>query len=164
MLRLVAEGDAADLLTCYADPMARLYFNSDTCTSNFFFDSVAEMRECIKIWLISYTRQEYVRFSIIDTHSKHAVGTIEMFGMVGKYKTDRGIFRLDIASKYEKATYLNQLYSLGLSNFFDIFAVNLIVTKAIPTAVERVNVLQKLGFTSYDFPGRQNYWCRYRKQ
>lgn len=158
ILRLVTEDDAADLLTCYSDTSARPIFNSDTCTSNFFYDTSDEMSDCIKMWLNSYVRKEFVRFSIIDKFSSHAVGTIEMFGMVGKYKTTRGILRLDIMSKYEEAAYLDELFTLCLNDFFDLFAVNQIVTKAIPQAVKRVNILKKLGFVVYDFPEREYYW------
>lgn len=158
ILRLVTEDDAADLLTCYSDTNARPIFNSDTCTSNFFYDTSDEMSDCVKMWLNNYTQKEFVRFSIIDKWSDHAVGTIEMFGMVEKHKTTRGILRLDIASKYEEAAYLNELFSLCLKDFFDLFAVNQIVTKAIPEAVKRVNILKKLGFVAYDFPEREYYW------
>lgn len=158
ILRLVSEEDAADLLTCYSDTSARPIFNSDTCTSNFFYDTSDEMRECIKIWITCYFRKEFVRFSIIDKFSGHAVGTIEMFGMVGKYKISRGILRLDIMSKYEEAKYLDELFTLCLNNFFELFAVNQIVTKAIPQAVKRVNILNKLGFKEYYFPEREYYW------
>lgn len=172
ILRLVTEDDAADLLTCYSDTNARSIFNSDTCTSNFFYDTSDEMSDCIKMWLNSYVRKEFVRFSIIDKCSSHAVGTIEMFGMVGKYKTtqdawravqqsgttSRGILRLDIMSKYEEAVCLDELFTLCLKDFFDLFAVNQIVTKAIPQAGKRVNILKKLGFVVYYFPEREYYW------
>jgi len=172
ILRLVTEDDAADLLTCYSDRNTRPIFNSDTCTSNFFYDTSDEMSDCIKMWLNSYVRKEFVRFSIIDKCSSHAVGTIEMFGMVGKYKTtqdawravqrsgttSRGILRLDIMSKYEESVYLDELFTLCLKDFFDLFAVNQIVTKAIPEAVKRVNILKKLGFVAYNFPEREYYW------
>ncbi len=158
ILRLVNEGDAADLLTCYCDPSARSIFNSDTCTGNFFFDTSDEVGKCIKAWLDCYAREEFVRFSIVDKNTGKAVGTIEMFGMVGKYKTTRGILRLDIASKYEEAAYLNELFSLCLKEFFDLFGVLQIVTKAVPEAAKRVGILKKLGFAAYDFPEREHYW------
>lgn len=158
ILRLVQEDDAAGLLTCYSDPNARAIFNSDACTGNFFFDTSDDIMICIKAWLDCYAREDFVRFSIVDKAAHHAVGTIEMFGMVGKYKTTRGILRLDIASKYEEAAYLIELFSLCLKEFFDLFGVHQIVTKAIPEAVTRVGVLKMLGFASYDFPERSHYW------
>jgi RimJ/RimL family protein N-acetyltransferase len=158
ILRLVQEDDAADLLTCYSDPYARAIFNFDTCTSNFFYDTSNEIRECIKVWLDCYSREDFVRLAIVAKNTHRAVGTIEMFGMVGRYKTTRGILRLDIASKYEEAAYLNELISLCLNEFFDLFNVNQIVTKAIPEAVKRVDILKKLGFSAYDFPEREHYW------
>lgn len=158
ILRLVAQEDAADLLTCYADAKARPIFNSDTCTSDFFFDTAEEMGGCIKMWLGSYDRREFLRFSIVSKESGHAVGTIEMFGMVGVYKTERGILRLDIASKHEQEAYLEELFSICIGEFFDLFGVRLIVTKAVPEAAQRVEVLKKLGFAAYDFPEREHYW------
>ena len=159
LLRLVTKEDAADLLACYSDPNARLFFNSDTCTSDFFFNTAIEMNDCIKSWLDCYTGEEFVRFAIVDRRSGRAVGTIEMFGTVGKYQTSRGILRLDIASRYEEAPYLNELFSLCLKEFFDLFAVTRIVTKAIPAAVQRVSALKTLGFAPYDFPEREHYWA-----
>jgi RimJ/RimL family protein N-acetyltransferase len=158
LLRLVQEDDAADLLTCYSDPNARVIFNSDMCSSSFYYDTSNEVRECIKAWLGCYAREEFVRFSIVDKSTHHAIGTIEMFGMVGKYKTARGILRLDIASKYEESAYLNELFSLCLKEFFELFGVQQIVTKAIPEAAVRVDILNKLVFTAYDFPEREHYW------
>lgn len=158
ILRLIAEGDAADLLICYSDKKARPIFNSDTCTGNFFMETMDDMRVCIKAWLDSYKREEFVRFSIIDKYSDHTIGTIEMFGKIGKYNTSRGILRLDIASKYEEKDFLNELFSLCLKEFFHLFAVDQIVTKAIPEAVNRVNILKDLGFVKYDFPEREHYW------
>lgn len=158
MLRLVREDDAAGLLTCYSDPYARAIFNSDTCTGNFFFDTSDDVMICIKAWLDCYAREDFVRLSIVDKSTRQAVGTIEMFGMVGKYKTTRGILRLDIASKYEEAVYLDELFSLCLKEFFDLFGVFKIVTKAIPEAAKRVGILKKLGFAAYDFPEREHYW------
>lgn len=159
VLRLVAENDAADLLSCYSDADARPIFNSDMCTSNFYYDTASEILSCIKIWIFCYTEKDFIRFSIIDKQSHRAVGTIEMFGMVGKYKTPRGILRLDIASGYEEDAYLTELFSVCLNHFFDVFGVSQIVTKAIPEAVKRVQVLKNLGLIAYDFPEREHYWA-----
>jgi RimJ/RimL family protein N-acetyltransferase len=158
ILRLITEEDTDDLFLCYSDVNARPVFNSDTCTSNFFYDNLEDMRHCVKMWIDSYNRKEFIRFSVVDKHSQHAVGTIEMFGMIGKYKTSRGILRLDIASKYENPTYLTELFTVCQNEFFELFAVNQIVTKAVPEAVTRVNVLKRLRFESYDFPEREHYW------
>jgi hypothetical protein len=86
------------------------------------------------------------------------VGTIEMFGMVGVYKVNRGILRVDIISEYEKEKYLSEIFGVCIDEFFDEFAVELIATKAIPMAECRINSLLGLGFEPYDFPERQNYY------
>lgn len=158
ILRMVVEDDAADLLTCYSDPNVRLLFNSDTCTSNFCYETIKDMSNCINIWIECYTRKDFVRFSIIDKSSNKAVGSIEVFGMIGRYKISRGILRLDIASKYEEEAYLSELLLLSINKFFDLFDINQIVTKAIPKALIRIEVLKKLGFETYDFPEREYYW------
>ena len=157
-LRLVTEDDSLDLLMCYSDPEARKIFNSDTCTSDCCYNTIEEMHDCIKGWVNAYVQKEFVRFAIIDKSINRAVGTIEMFGMVGKYKTPRGILRLDIASMYEAEGYLYELFSLCIKEFLALFAVNQVVTKAIPEAANRIVTLGALGFEAYDFPGREHYW------
>lgn len=158
ILRLVKEEDSSDLLNCYSDQESRKLFNSDTCTSNFFYNTLAEMKECIHIWLSSYYSEDFVRFSIIDKHAKSAVGTIEIFGFVGKYKVKRGILRLDIASSYEDPASISALMSLCIKEFYDLFQITEIVTKAAPDAVIRIQVLKDLGFLPYTFPERKYYW------
>lgn len=161
LLRLVSEEDAADLLDCYLDDKARAVFNSDNCTSDFFYNSIEEMCYCISQWLGCYTRHEFVRFAIVDKEKGRACGTVEIFGMVGAYKTERGLLRLDIKSEYENKADLYELLSLCINEFFILFGVKQIVTKAAPVTKERINALKELGFKGYDFPGREFYWVFY---
>lgn len=158
LLRLVTEEDAVDLLSCYSDKKAQVLFNSDCCTSDFCYTTRNEMQGCIRMWLDSYIRGDFVRFAIVDVHTEKAVGTIEMFGYVGTYKVTRGILRLDLASAYEKESVLKELISLCGKEFFRIFGVNEMVTKAAPWAAERISAVKALGFTPYDFTGREYYW------
>ncbi len=157
-LRLVRMEDAEDLLACYSDPKAQPLFHREGCTSDFRYQRLEEMQECIAFWLEGYRVEGYVRFAIIDKASAHAIGTIEMFGKVGQYKTPSGILRLDIASKYEKEPYLSELFSLCAAEFFPLFDVEEMMTKAIPSAGARIAAVSALGFAPREMPGRKHIW------
>jgi len=160
ILRLVAEEDAENLLACYSDPKAQEFFNIDNFPHDCKFNTVEEMLKNINFWLMEYSKEAYVRFAIIDKSANKAVGTIEMFGMVGAYKTDPGILRVDIASDYENIAYLKEIFNVCIENFYSLFAVKHITTKAIPQAVSRVHVLLETGFHAEDFNGRAHYYLR----
>jgi RimJ/RimL family protein N-acetyltransferase len=162
ILRLVRVEDAEDLLQCYADPRAQEVFNADDCTSDFRYQTLAEMQNCIRFWLGEYEDQAYVRFAVVDKACARAVGTIEMFGMIGKYRTLRGALRLDIASAFEGEPLLCELFSLCVDDFYALFAVEQIVTKALPAAEERIAALRSIGFTPFAWPepGLEHYWLR----
>ena len=159
-LRLVLENDAEELLTCYSDPKAQEFFNIDNLPHDCNFNTIEEVQECIEYWLMEYSQEAYIRFCIVDKSTNKAIGTIEMFGKVGKYKTDPGILRIDIASDYEKTAYLKELLLICVENFYSLFGVNAIVTKAIPKAVNRLEALQEAGFHAGDFHGRNDYHKR----
>ncbi|MCL2019187.1 MAG: GNAT family N-acetyltransferase [Oscillospiraceae bacterium] len=161
VLRLVSENDADDLLTCYSDPKAQEFFNIDNFPIDCKFNTTDEMLKCIKYWLMEYEQEAYIRFAIIDKSTNRAVGTIEMFGMVGKYKTEVGILRIDIASIYEKDVFLSELFRVCVENFYTLFEVEGIATKAVNNAVERVSALKKLGFQAEDYNGRSHYYLLY---
>lgn len=158
VIRLISEDDAEGLLKCYSDENARLIFNSDNCTGDFHINTPHEMLDTVMAWLGCYERQEFIRFTIVDKKNKFAVGTVEMFGMVGEYKVDMGILRVDISSEYEEEEYLSEIFGLCIGEFFDVFGVKKIVTKAIPIAESRIGALMGLGFTPYDFPDRKHYF------
>jgi len=141
ILRLVSEYDSEDLLKCYSDSKAQKIFNTDKCSGDFCIYKIEDMLNCIKAWLYAYSQEEFIRFAIIDRSLSKAVGTVEMFGYVGKYKTKTGILRVDVSFEYEKKHYLNEIFSISNENFFDLFEVDIIATKAIPQAVERRNAL-----------------------
>ena len=159
-LRLVDLEDAKDLLTCYSDPNAQRFFNVDNFPIDCTFNTVDEMAKYIKFWLAEYADEMYVRFSIIDKKSKKTIGTAEMFGTVGKYMSDPGILRIDIASSYESKSFLKEILSVCVKEFYELFKVRTIATKAIPEAVERVLALQDMGFCTGDFNEREHYYLR----
>ena len=160
MLRLVQIEDADDLIICYSDPKAQVLFNIDNFPADCRYKTVEEMLGCIDFWLTEYAGEAYIRFCIVDKSSGKAVGTIEMFGMVGAYKVDPGILRIDIASNYEHTPYLDELLNICSENFYDLFGVSNIVTKAIPQANNRINALTAAGFHPCDFNGRAHYYLR----
>lgn len=152
MLRLVTLDDTEDLMKCYSDPKAQKLFNSANCTSDFCFKSLNELHKYIRCWLDAYERQEFIRYAIVDKTANRAVGTIEMFGMIGQYKAETGILRLDIISEFETERYLAELISLCITEFFLMFDVSHIVTLAIPEAENRIKSLKQMGFSVCDVP------------
>lgn len=147
-LRLVTLDDAADLLTCYADPAAAPIFNSDNCTSDFVFSTVEAMERCIRFWLADYACAGYVRFSIVDRGTGRAVGTVECFARPGE-DADYGrtaMLRLDLPSRYETREDISELLGLLEAHLYEDFGVESVLTKAIPAAVERVAALRAAGF------------------
>lgn len=160
ILRLIAEEDAEGLLACYSDSKAQQFFNTDNCSGDFCMYKIEDMLNCIKAWLYAYAQQEFVRFAIVDKLSGKTIGTAEMFGYVGAYKTRTGILRVDVVSGYEKTRYLNEILHIANENFFDVFEVDTIATKASPQAVERRNSLAQAGFCEDKAFERPYYFTR----
>ena len=162
MLRLVSEDDAIDLLGCYSDTKAQQFFNTDGFPKDCNFNTIEEMQSYIKFWLMEYSQGAYIRFSVVDKAVNKAIGTIEMFGMVGQYKTEIGILRIDISSAYENKPHLKELLKVCIDNFYDLFEVKGIATKAISQASNRIAVLTEAGFKPGEFNGRPNYFLHWK--
>jgi RimJ/RimL family protein N-acetyltransferase len=157
IIRLVEKSDAEDLLGCYSDVNAQKYFNAYNCTSDFKWKTLEEINEYMDFWIQAYNDRAFVRFSIVQKLIKKAIGTIEFFG--GPY----GVLRIDIKSEYEKEEYLKDIIEISVNNFYKLFNTNRIITKAIPEAVDRINVLMDYGFIEYTQdmnPPRNNYYFR----
>ncbi len=163
LLRLVSESDSEDLLKCYSDGKAQPLFNTDRCSGDFCMYRIEDMVQCIKAWLFAYSEQEFIRFAIVDRSLSKAVGTVEMFGYVGTYKVTTGILRVDILSGYENARYLAELFNVCGENFFDLFGVDAIATKAMPQAVERRKALAETGFHEGSAYEGEHYFLRTKK-
>ena len=149
-LRLVEETDARDLLSCYADPASRTLMNEDYCLGGFNFDTEAQMLDCLRIWRQVYETRDFIRWAIVDKETNCAVGTIEMFG------GEMGVFRLDVASRFEKEPYLSEL--TGLTNTFHLlFATERIVTKVPHHAQARRAAFAALGYHQAQIEGREHY-------
>lgn len=163
-LRLVEPTDANDLLTCYSDPAAVRFMNSDNCSSDFNYVTLEQMQACIGFWLREYAAGGYVRFAVVDRSSVKAVGTIEMFGHQEPGDDLRtGIMRLDLRADHERQGRIGELLQLAEDRFYEVFAVQRIITKAIPEATERIAALESHGFFGLNglFRGRYaHYYTR----
>lgn len=148
LLRLVQMGDAKALIKVYSDEKAVPYFNSDNCHGdNFFYKTIERMQQTIKCWLMEYGRKGYVRWSIIDKLSNEVVGTIELFNRKSKdYFNACGLLRLDLRSDYENEKCILKILSIIIKDAYELFNCNMIATKAIPLAEERIKALKHIGF------------------
>lgn len=146
IFRLVKRNDAEDLLKCYSDPKAQELFNYVNCRSDFRINTIDEMDKMIDYWLIEYSQQAYVRFSIVDKSTKRAIGTIEMFGKIGQYKVDCGILRIDVESGFENKATLLEVINMCVDNFYILFDLKEMATRIIPKALDRIEALAKNSF------------------
>jgi [ribosomal protein S5]-alanine N-acetyltransferase len=149
ILRFVLESDAEDLLKCYSDPASAKIFNSDNCTSNFIYHSLEEMKKCIQFWIQNYENQCFIRFSIIDKKINKAVGAIECFAKQGTFEKNFGrvgVLRIDLVSEYETKALITEILNVVYDNFYEVFEVQSIITKAIPEAEQRIEALRKSGY------------------
>ena len=79
-LRLIDASDAQDLFLVYSDEKAVPYFNSDNCNGDTFHYTPPEhMQGAIAAWQQEYSNHGFVRWTILDKKTQHAVGTIELF-------------------------------------------------------------------------------------
>jgi [ribosomal protein S5]-alanine N-acetyltransferase len=142
LLRPVELSNAQDLLQCYSDASAVQRMNADNCTNDFNYKTLDEMRECIQGWLVGHERNDLLRFSIVDKRVGKAVGTIEIYD-----KTETlGVLRLDLRSAYETRDHILELLRLSLEHFYGAFEVRHLLTKAIPSATDRISALRACGF------------------
>lgn len=161
-LRLVQMNDAKDLLKCYSNLRTKEIFTADKYIRDFRYQTLEDMNECIRFWLDEYQNRIYIRFSILDKKTSHAIGTVEMFNATG-HLTDcgaLGVLRLDLTSQYEERPYIQELLELCTTSFYGLFDAKLIVTLAIPSAKERISALHALCFEPFEWPNaeREHYW------
>lgn len=151
-LRQAVEADAYDLLKVYSDPKAVPFFNSDNCHGdNFHYKDLDRMKEAITFWILSYPRQEFVRWSIEDKIKNQVIGTIELFHRDAEdFFTNTGLLRLDLRSDYETKEAVTGLLKLLLPVSYELFDCGQIATKAIPNASERIQALTGFGFQRAD--------------
>ena len=137
-----------ELNKTYADDKDAVpLFNSDNCVNGFYYTSIEEMKDTIAFWKREYQNRYYVRWAIIDKNANCAIGTIELFNRKAKdYFNDCGLLRLDLRSDYEKQDIIEDILGLIIPETRDMFACEMIATKAISIAKERIKALEHKGF------------------
>lgn len=113
--------------------------NADNCTSNFYYQTIEQMQECIAFWLAEYKKRCYVRFAIIEKNTQKAIGTTEIFG--GKY----GVLRIDISTAFEQSQYIEEILCLAIYQFTTDFRIQTLEIKAVNTP-DRIPIIEKYSF------------------
>lgn len=148
ILRKLNIGDSEELFSCYSDPLAAKFFNGDNCGDDFFYTDFDKFKKCVEYWIKSYDIQDFVRFSIINKQKGSIIGTVEICRSYkySKGKEKIGILRIDIASLFETKDSMEELYTVLIDNLYKDFQVDFLLTKAIPQAQARMEVLKKKYF------------------
>lgn len=151
LIRKLEVKDAEDLLKVYSDKKAVPFFNSDNCIGDFYVTTMEDMQRMIEFWEIEYQRKGFVRWSIIDKSTQEVMGTIELFNRKAEdYFHDCGLLRLDVRSDYEEEKQLTSILKLITTPAYEWFTCDMVATKAIPLAVERIKALKVLGYHKSD--------------
>ena len=140
--------DAQGLLKCYSDEKAVPFFNSDNCNGdNFRYTTLERMEKAIDVWNFCYKNKDFVRWTVILNDKNEEIGTIEMFKRIADDEFNHyGLLRIDLQSNYEKQPIINNILEIVNENFYKIFNVQAILTKAIPDANERCSSLVQKGY------------------
>lgn len=147
-LRQTQQEDAVELLDCYSDERAVPLFNSDNCHGDLFhYQSLERMQQAIDFWSFSYANKYFVRWTIIWNETKERIGTVEMVHRRAEDEYDHyGVLRIDLKSRYETQPVIKEILEIADENFFAAFDVQAILTKAIPSASERILCLLQNGY------------------
>lgn len=147
-LRFISINDCDDLLKVYSDKKAVPLFNSDNCGGDdFYYNTRERMEKALDYWKFEYDRKGFVRWSIIDKIERIVIGTIELFHRDSKdYFNDCGIIRLDLRSDYETKANIIDILNLIIDKTYSLFECNMIATKALSFANERIEALKELDF------------------
>jgi RimJ/RimL family protein N-acetyltransferase len=173
LLRMVCMEDKKDLLKVYSDKAAVPFFNGDNCGGDdFYYITEQRMERAIDYWLYEYHRSGFVRWAIVSKEIHQVVGTIELFHRdADDYFTNCGLLRLDIRSDYEKVSEIIRILKLIIEPAYTLFRCNKIATKAVVTAIQRVQALENLGFSyteekliGHDGTRYDSYFVKYQEQ
>ena len=97
--------------------------------------------------LLRVYSDNYARWAIIDKNANCAIGTIELFNRRAKdYFNNCGLLRLDLRSDYEKQDTIEDILGIIIPETRDMFACEMIATKAVSIAQERIQALEHMGF------------------
>ena len=93
------------------------------------------MEQAINYWIMEYHREGFVRWSILDCTSSTAIGTMELFKRSANDVYDNtAVLRLDLLSKYEEQSCLQEILSLILPHIRDLFQCTQVITKCVQEA------------------------------
>lgn len=156
--------DAEALLLCYGDQKAVPFFNADNCDGDtFYYPTLEKMTQAIKFWCDSYRWKYFVRWTVTLKETSEKIGTIEMFNRGNaKGLGSHGVLRIDLRSQYETKKVIENILEIANEKFYDAFGVDCIVTKAIPTAAERIRALESTRYEPVDSKtfGMAHYYGR----
>ena len=147
-LRQTNMEDAEDLFKCYSDEKAVPFFNSDNCHGDdFHYTTMERMKKAIEFWDFSYNNRYFMRWTIILNDTDERIGTVEMFhrGTDDEFN-NYGVLRIDLQSKYETQSIIDEILGIASKNFYAAFDVDSILTKAVPEASERIASLIQKGY------------------
>lgn len=140
--------DGEELLKCYSDERAVMFFNSDNCDGDdFHYTTLERMKKAIDFWRFSYKNRYFVRWTVILNDTNEKIGTIEMFHRTAKDEFNHyGVLRIDLRSDYETRAVIGGILDIANENFYRAFDVEAILTKAVPDASERIASLLHKGY------------------
>lgn len=152
-LRLIEETDAEDLLPIYSDKKAAALCNSDNCEADFYYPDLQQMRRAVEYWLLEYRQEGFIRWTILDTASSTACGTMEVFKRTSNdVYNNMAVLRLDLSTSCENTSCIRMIMNLILPHIGHIFHCRHVITKCTKAASERLAALQELGFSSCGEP------------
>lgn len=147
LLREIKDSDVKDLLKVYSDVNSVPIFNSDNCVGDFYITTMQDINRMIDFWRMEYQKRYYVRWAVIDKKTNCAIGTIELFNRKAEdYYNNCGLLRLDLRSDYENQDIIEDILGIIIPKTKEMFACEMIATKAILIAKERITALEKMGF------------------
>ena len=149
IFRLLRDEDCGDLLKVYSDKNALPFFNSDNCNGDNFYYATKERRaEAMIFWKTAYESRWFARLSVIDKAVSRVIGTVELCLRVSEDDfNNMGIIRVDVRSDYEREDLLYEIFSLITPGTEEMLGCKGVLTKAPIYAVERINAIQKAGFS-----------------
>jgi RimJ/RimL family protein N-acetyltransferase len=152
VLTLVTMEDAPELLKVYGDERSVPIFNSDNCHGDrFYYKTLDSVEEAIRFWISEYEKKRFVRWTVFGKEKEEVMGTMELFHRDSTdYFNDCGLLRLDLRSDYERKEVITDILSLVIPNTWELFNCQLIATKAMKEAGDRIKGLNKLGFSPTD--------------
>lgn len=151
-IRFIRQEDTQSLLNVYSDKNAQVLFNSDNCHGDdFCYESIERMNKAMDFWFESYKNRYFVRYAIVDRETMITVGTVELFTRFSEdHFNNCVIMRMDLLSDYEKCDYIIELTQSFIEHSKEYYDGNLIATKAIDSAQQRIKALLSLGFKKSD--------------